>query len=194
MDSRDFSWHNNEKKVPKDSHAIFGASNYHWINYDIEKMIKVYSNQQKKKVGTELHELAALSIRNKVKLPDEKQTLNMYVNDAILLNLHPEKKLYYSDFFYGTADAIGISDEILTIHDLKTGETKASFHQLEVYASYFLLEYDLIPADFEKIELRIYQNNEIRYEEATSEIIVPIMDKIVMANEIIQKIKEAEYV
>ena len=63
--------------------------------------------------------------------------------------------------------------------------------QLEVYAALFCLEYKKKPSDID-IELRIYQNNEILYHEPTAEDIVPIMDKIITFDKIINKIKEQE--
>lgn len=191
MGLKDFSWDKGQK-FPKDYHAMFGASNYHWINYSDDKMIETYVNQQGKKKGTELHELAAMLIKQKIKLPPIKQTLNMYVNDAILFGMRPEEQLYYSDLFCGTADAICIDSDVLKIHDLKTGKTKASMHQLEIYSAFFCLQYNFIPSDFDSIELRIYQNNEVMFEEGTSEIIVPIMDKIVTFDRIFKKLKEVD--
>lgn len=192
MISKTFSWHDNSRKFPKDSHALFGASTYHWINYSEEKMIETYINGEAKKKGTELHELAYKLIKNKIKLPEIDLTLNMYVNDAIFYGLRPEEPLYYSDLFYGTADAIGIDHNILRIHDLKTGKTKSSLHQLEIYAAYFCLEYNLIPTDFDDIEIRIYQNNDIIIGHPGTEEIVPIMDKVVTVDKIIQNLKEDE--
>lgn len=186
------SWHDNSRKFAKDSHAIFGASKYSWINYNEDKMIEAYSNSQAKKIGTELHEMAAMLIKNKVKLPDSPKTLNQYVNDAILLDMRPEVQLYFSDLFYGTADAMIVRDNVLHIHDLKTGKTPASMKQLLIYASFFLLEYGFIPSDFDDIELRIYQNDEIKVENPSSDMIVPIMDKIVTVDRMIQKLREDE--
>lgn len=190
MNLKNISWHDNSRRFQKDSHALFGASKYAWVNYTEDKMIKTYVNSQAKKHGTELHEMAALLIKNKTKLPNKRKTINMYVNDSILLDLRPEEQLYYSDLFYGTADSIGISKNILHIHDLKTGETKASIQQLRIYAAFFLLEYGLIPSDFDGIELRIYQNDDILIEKPEIDTIVPIMDKIVTVNDIIQKMRE----
>lgn len=182
----DITWNPN-RKFKKDAHALFGASKYHWINYDENKMLEVYNSNKAKKVGTELHEMAALLIKNKTMLPDVKKTLNQYVNDSILYDLRPEQQLYYSDYFFGTADAIGIIDGVLRIHDLKTGKTPTSMNQLIIYASFFFLEYGLLPTDFKDIELRIYQNNEIKIENPTTEDIVPVMDKIVTVDNIIRK-------
>lgn len=192
MNSKIFYWHDNSRKFLKDSHALFGASKYSWVNYDEAKMIEAYNNNNMKKVGTELHAMACMLIKNKVRLPDVQKTINMYVNDAIFYDMRPEEQLYYSDLFFGTADAIALRENILRIHDLKTGVTKASMHQLEIYVAFFCLEYDFIPSDFDDIETRIYQNDEIMIHHPTTEEIVPIMDKIVTVNNIIQKLKEDE--
>ncbi len=56
---------------------------------------------------------------------------------------------------------------------------------------FFLFEYKIKPADID-IELRLYQNNEILYDEPTAEDIVPIMDKIITFDKVIRKIKEQE--
>lgn len=189
MSLEHFSWNDNSRKFKKDSHALFGASRYHWIGYSMDKMIELYSSQNAKKLGVELHETAAMLIKHKIFLPDVKKTLNMYVNDSILLAMRPEQQLYYSDFFFGTADAIGIMDGVLHIHDLKTGKIQANIKQLLIYAAFFLLEYNLIPRDFEDIELRIYQNDDILVNHPSNDELVPLMDKIVMADEVLSKLK-----
>jgi hypothetical protein len=187
----DFSWHDNSRRFPKDAHAVFSASNYHWLNYSPEKMIESYTQYRATQKGTELHAIACSLIKNKIRLPDIDITLNMYVNDAILHDMRPEQQLYYSKWFFGTADAIVLKDGILRIHDLKTGTTKASLHQLEIYAAYFLLEYNLIPSDLKDIELRIYQSNETIIGHPQNELI-PIMDKIVTVTSILEKLEEDE--
>ena len=150
------------------------------------------------KDGTKKHELAALLISEKEPLPDIKRTLNMYVNDAIDLNMRPEQKLYYSDNAFGTADAISFDEDrgYLRIHDLKTGVTPVTdklgrLPQLEVYAAYFLLEYDYDLKETE-IELRVYQNDDIIIEHPYVDDIAPIMDKIVYFDKLIEQIKREE--
>ena len=59
--------------------------------------------------------------------------------------------------------------------------------QLEIYAALFCLEYKIKPGDI-RMELRIYQNDEILVHEPTAEDILPIMDKIVHVNKILEKI------
>ena len=100
--------------------------------------------------------LRAQCIMLNQKLPKSKQTLNMYVNDAIGFKMTPEQILYYSDNCFGTADAILFRNNFLRIHDLKTGKIPAHMEQLEIYAALFCLEYKVKPADIE-MELRIYQ-------------------------------------
>lgn len=192
MSLKDFSWNPNNRHFKKDAHALFGASNYHWINYSIIKMMDIKSSDKAKKLGTELHELAASLIKHRILLPDAEITLNMYVNDSIMLSLRPEQQLYFSEFFFGTADAIGIMEDTLYIHDLKTGKTPANMKQLYVYTAFFMLEYGLKPKNFKDIILRIYQSNKIVEEHPKNDIIVPIMDKILVADELLQKLKEEE--
>ena len=103
----------------------------------------------------------------------------------------PEQPLFYSENWFGTTDAITFRNRMLRIHDLKTGVIPAHMEQLEIYAALFCLEYKIKPADIE-MELRIYQNNQILYENPTAETIVPIMDKIITFDKVINKIKEQE--
>jgi hypothetical protein len=181
----------NNHSALKDQHAFLGASKYHWINYDEEKIAAAYSNFLATQKGTALHEFAAQCIRLKQNLPKSQKTLNMYVNDAIGFKMTPEQPLYYSPNCFGTADAISFRRKVLRIHDLKTGVTPASINQLKVYAALFCLEYDHKPSDIE-IELRIYQNDEILYHIPSADEIVPIMDKIATFDKIIDKIQTEE--
>ena len=172
-------------------HAFMGASKYHWINYDEEKMAESYTKFQATLKGTVLHDFACQCIQLGQKLPKSQKTLNMYVNDAIGFKMKPEQVLYYSDNCFGTADAIIFRNNLLRIHDLKTGVTKAHMEQLEIYAALFCLEYKKRPSDID-IELRIYQNNEIVIYNPTAEDIVPIMDKIITFDKLLDKIKLEE--
>ena len=172
-------------------HAFLGASNYHWINYDKDKMIIAYNNFLAKQRGTELHDFARRCIELGIKLPNNKQTLNMYVNDAIGFRMQPEVLLYYSDNSFGTADAISFKKNFLRIHDLKSGVITASMHQLEVYVALFCLEYRMKP-DKIKTELRIYQSNDILIEEPEPEYISYIMEKIIESDKLIEQIKKGD--
>lgn len=172
-------------------HAFLGASKYHWVNYDEEKLITTYSNYQASLKGTELHAFAAQCIRLGQKLPKSHKTLNMYVNDAIGFKMEPEQILYYSDNCFGTSDAISFRNKLLRIHDFKSGVVPAHMEQLEIYAALFCLEYDVKPSDID-MELRLYQSDDILVANPTAEDIVPIMDKIITFDRIINEIRERE--
>lgn len=117
-----------------------------------------------------------------------------YVNDAIGYRMIPEQILYFSKNCFGTTDAITSLDatfknRLLRIHDLKTGTIPAHIEQLLIYAALFFLEYNTKPDEVD-VELRIYQNNDILYHKPQVDEIVPIMDRIVSADQIIQTMKE----
>ena len=170
-------------------HAFLGASKYHWINYDEEKLILAFQNQLAVQRGTELHDFAKRAIELGVKLPKSQKTLNMYVNDAIGFKMTPEQPLYFSDNCFGTADAISFKNGFLRIHDLKSGVTPAHMEQLMIYAALFCLEYDMNPFEIE-IELRIYQSDNVIIENPDPKDIRLIMDKIIYFDDRLSKIKE----
>lgn len=173
----------------ENTHAFLSASSYHWLNYDDEKLISTYKNHLAKMRGTELHEFAATCIRLGQKLPKSKKTLNMYVNDAIGYRMTPEQILYYSPNCYGTADSICFRDNLLRIHDYKSGQIPAHIEQLMIYAGLFCLEYDIKPSTID-IELRIYQSDEILYHVPPHEDITNIMNTIIRFDKLIDSIKE----
>ncbi len=172
-------------------HAFLGASKYHWINYDETKLIDTYTNDLAKERGTALHDLASRCIKLNQRLPKTPQTLNLFVNDAIGYKMQSEQPLYFSENCFGTADAISFRKNILRIHDLKTGETPAHMEQLYIYNALFCLEYHIDPHDIQA-ELRIYQNNEVRCEEADPEIIFEIEEKIKRFDKLIRDIQNKE--
>lgn len=172
-------------------HAFLSASNYHWLNYSAEQLITVYNNQLAKLRGTELHAFAEQCILLGQKLPRSKKTLNMYVNDAIGYKMRPEQVLFYSPNCFGTADSICFRNDILRIHDLKTGVTPASMNQLLIYDAIFCLEYKIRPGDI-KFENRIYQSDEVNEFFPEANDILPIMDTIVRFDKLIEKAKEQE--
>lgn len=113
-----------------------------------------------------------------------------YIKDANGFRLDPEVSLKYADDFYGTADAILYKkDEFLRIHDLKTGTTPASLRQLEIYAAFCCLEYNIDPGSVD-IELRIYQNDEILVGNPSGEYIEALIDQIRKTRIIFEKIKK----
>lgn len=170
-------------------HAFLSPSQYHWINYDEDKLINSFTNYKAKERGTKLHDFAKDCIKLGIRLPKSNKTLNMYVNDAIGYKMTPEQPLFFSSNCFGHADAISFKGNLLRIHDLKTGATPASMNQLLVYTALFCLEYDFDPKDID-VELRIYQSDEVMVHNPGYEEIIPIMDKIVAFDKLIQTIKE----
>lgn len=169
-------------------HAPFSASQSSWLRYDDEKAIEIYANRRAAEMGTILHAWAKNTIDLGIKQPRSKKTLYSFVNDAIGFKMKTEVVLYYSDRFFGTADAICFRDGVLRIHDLKTGKRPADMEQLMVYTALFCLEYKVRPSEIE-IELRIYQNDEILYHNPTAEDIVPIMDKIIHFDRLLERLE-----
>jgi hypothetical protein len=169
-------------------HAFLSASKYHWVNYDEEKLVSVFTKWQAAQRGTELHELACRCINLGVKLPKTRNTLNMYVNDAIGFKMQTEQILYFSDNCFGTADTICFRKNFLRIHDYKSGETPASVEQLMVYNALFCLEYNIKPIDIET-ELRLYQSDNVCVHSPEPEDIYNIMDKIIAFDKKIEQLK-----
>ena len=170
-------------------HAPFSASQSSWLRYDDDKVREVYLNKQAAQMGTKLHAWAKDTIDLGIKQPRSKKTIYAYVNDAIGFKMNTEVVLYYSDRFFGTADAISFRNNMLRIHDLKTGKTPVHMEQLLVYAALFCLEYRIKPGEID-MELRIYQNDEILYLNPTAEDVAPIMDKIVHFDKLLEKMEE----
>ena len=203
-------WHRHS--AIEGQHAFLGASKYHWINYDSDKLFERFSSSYIPTIGTILHALAKSLIDKKVKLTkaDKKVVLlrllengvprsviNMdfiyenlmnYVNDCIGFGMDTEVTLMYSEYAFGTADAINFRDDILRIHDLKTGAAMAHVEQLYIYAALFCLEYRKKPGEI-KIYLSIYQDGEVFEEEPDVEVIAQIMDKIITFDKAIRKFK-----
>lgn len=195
------------------SHAFLSASKYNWLNKTRDELIEAYKNSYATTVGTMLHAYAADSIRfrEKLKKTDAKgvkfdlmrrgipeyainingifPTLMTYVNDAVGFQMDPEVLLYYSDLCFGTADSIQVSDNILRIHDLKTGTTPAKMDQLKIYAGLFYLEYGFKPEKM-RTELRIYQTDEVIVHEPEVEEIREVMEAIVEQDRVLQQLKE----
>lgn len=159
-------------------HAFLSPSNYHWVNYNDQKLEARYIATMAAKRGTDLHALAHEAIRLGVRLSRGNRALATYVNDAIDFRMECEQILYYSDNCFGTADTISFRRNKLRIHDLKTGIAPTSERQLEIYAALFCLEYGVDPFTIE-IELRIYQRDEIRVFKPYAEVIMEIMNRII---------------
>ena len=181
---------NNHKNL-EGLHAPFGASQCYWLRYDISKALEVYQNQKAKEMGTKLHAWAKETIDLGIKQPRSKKTLYAYINDAIGFRMSTEVVLYYSNRFFGTADAIAFRDNFLRIHDLKTGKGPVHKEQLEVYAALFCLEYKVKPSTI-RIELRVYQNDDCDIWEPAVEDIEFIMNKIVTLNKELERLEFEE--
>lgn len=170
-------------------HAFLSPSNYHWLNYDEQRLAARFQTYTKAAWGSKLHDLAQRLIEMRVKLPKNSKTLNLYVNDAIGYRMDCEVALFYSPNCFGHADALKFRNRKLRISDLKTGITKASMTQLKVYAALFCLEYVIDPFEID-IELRIYQNNDVLLDIPNAEEISEIMSKIVEFDQMVQQLKE----
>lgn len=183
-----FNRHNNLEGL----HAPFTASQSHWLRYDDDRAIEVYLNRKAAEMGSRLHAWAKNTIDLGIKQPRSKKSLYAYVNDAIGFKMDTEVVLFYSERFFGTADAISFRDNVLRIHDLKTGKSgKIEDHieQLEVYAALFCLEYRVKPGEIE-MELRLYKQDQVLVHCPTAEDILPIMDKIVHLDKMLAKMEE----
>lgn len=177
---------NNHHKL-EGLHAPFSASKSSWLRYDDDKAIEVFKNLKAAQMGSRLHQWAKDTIDLGIKQPRSKKTIYSYVNDAIGFKMDTEVVLFYSERFFGTADAISFRNNFLRIHDLKTGQRPVHMEQLYVYAALFCLEYRVKPGEID-MELRIYQNDEIIVDNPTAEDILPIMDKIIHLNKILEKL------
>ena len=114
----------------------------------------------------------------------------MYINQCIQFRMQPEVVLFYSPNAFGTVDAIAYRYRVLRISDLKTGVTRVSEHQLEVYAALFCLEYEVDPFSLRGIELRLYKDGKVFLYDADPAYIKGIMDKIVKFDAILNQLRE----
>ena len=171
-------------------HSFLSPSKFAWLRYDDSKLERMFMEHLAHLRGTKEHEFAAKAIELGHKMSDEPKTINMYINDCIGWRMKPEVPLYWSDHCFGTADALGFlsSQMLLRISDLKTGKTRTSFDQLIIYAALFCLEYEF-PKPWElQIELRIYQNNRIKFEVADPDEVFHAMDRILTGTRLLDQI------
>ena len=173
-------------------HAPFSPSQSSWLRYDDDKALEVYENKRAAQMGTRLHAWAKETIDLGIKQPRSNKTLYAYVNDAIGFKMDTEVVLFYSERFFGTADAISFRNNFLRIHDLKTGKVgKFDSHveQLEIYAALFCLEYRIKPHEI-KMELRVYKNDEVVTHNPEPEDILKIMNHIIHLDKLIAQVDE----
>lgn len=166
------------------SHAFLAPSRYYWLNYDEDKLRDSFANHKRAALGSQYHSLAERLITMAVRLPDNGNAFNAYVNDAIGFSMKPEQLLFYSEYCYGTADAIHYDDAagVLRIHDLKTGVTPGNIEQLMIYAALFVLDYGIRPSE---TILRIYQGEDVVEYTPELEEIQEIATKIVDADRLL---------
>lgn len=191
-------------------HALLAPSQPHWLKYDDANLYQKFVSTYAQSMGTQLHELAETLIRNNIKLKKTDKNVVLvhllkndipraaididriynnfmnYVNDAIGFRLTPEQPLVYSEYCFGTADAISFRNNLLRIHDYKSGVLPAKMEQLQIYAALFCLEYKFKPGEID-MELRIYQNDEILFDNPTADDIAPIMDIIIHSDKMIRE-------
>ena len=167
------------------AHAFLAPSKYHWLRYSDEKLIRVYENNKNVTLGSKYHRIASDLIQLAIRLPNTAASFNSFVNDAIGFHMESEKILYYSPNCYGTVDAISYRDNILRIHDLKTGIAPGSIDQLLIYAALFCLDYKVEPVE---IHLRLYQSDEIIQYMPSYKEIQEVMDQIVRFDTIINSV------
>lgn len=174
-------------------HAFLSPSSPHWLNYNDQKLDARFTASQAARRGTDIHKFAHEAIRLGIKLDKRSYpALATYVSDALGYRMVAEQPLYYTDNCFGTADTICFRRSVLRIHDLKTGITKTSIRQLEIYAALFCLEYGYDPRDI-RIVLRIYQRDDFEELEPIPEAIVHIMEKIIDFDQQLERIKEESW-
>lgn len=179
-------------------HAFLSPSNYHWLDYDEEKLARVYHQKQQAALGDKLHQYAQMAINLRQKQPDNGTTMSRYVNDAIGFRLKAEVPLFYSADCFGTADACGIRQErkdgwVLRISDLKTGTSPSSMKQPLIYAGLFFLEYkNLFKPEDVRTVLRIYQNDQ--FEELLPDMadILMVMSRIKTQAALVANLREED--
>ena len=211
-----FHFNDHSRDIKEGAHAILSPSQSSWTNYESQEyLFNLVCSKYAQEIGTLLHKLAEAAIKYKVRIPKlaarpmitlwllangiprgiintDKYVSNFvaYVNDAIGFDMEPEVALKYSENAFGTADAIRFNEKKmhLRIHDYKSGVTKPCLRQLEVYAAYFCMEYNIKPKDL-TIELRIYWQDEIIVGHPTAADIVPLIERTRESDKFIRSLK-----
>lgn len=179
----------NDRSDLATKHAFLSPSQSAWLRYDDQKLLARLNSFRAATRGTDLHALAHEAIRLKIYLADTHTALSQYVYDAIQLGMVCEQPLFYSPNCFGTPDTISFSENVLRIHDLKTGIIPAKFEQLLVYAGLFCLEYCVDPTIID-IVLRIYQGEEPTEYIPEASDVIHVMERIVYADQVIQNSEE----
>jgi hypothetical protein len=177
----------NKHLLREGEHAFLSPSYYHWINYTPERLAERWTSLQAAAMGTMQHNYAQQEI-DAGRHSSYVGTVGMYINDCIDNKMVTEQILFYSENCFGICDAISYRYRTLRIFDLKTGVNVASIHQLEIYVALFCLEYNVDPYKI-KMELRIYQSNNVEIYDAEPDDIAFIMEKIVEFDNQIQQMR-----
>lgn len=124
------------------------------------------------------------------------ETVKFYINDGVGFKMNVEQALVYSEHIFGHADTICFRNNVLHIHDLKTGANTAHMEQLKVYAALFCLEYNIKPYDI-TIILRIYQSGEfeevvIEPHTENYEELIAIIDKVISSEKIASMVEKED--
>lgn len=173
-------------------HALFSPSQPSWLNYDHARFKLYLNNVKAKELGTKKHKFAQTCIELGQRLPKKPlTTLSLYVNDAIALDMRPEQVLFYSKYFFGTADAISFDGSLLRIHDLKTGTIPGKVDQLLIYDALFCLEYGVNPGDIDH-SLRIYQFDAFTESNPDGEEVYRAISQIELFNELLLEREEED--
>jgi len=163
------------------------------LDYDEEKLRRVYFQKQQARLGDEYHVYAQRAIDLRIKQADNGTTLSDYINDAIGFRMEAEIPLFYSIDCFGTCDAIGFRDNVLRISDLKTGVTPANMKQLLIYAGIFFHEYaQLVAPKDVRVILRIYQNDAIEELQPDFTEILSVMSRIKAQAELVAFLREED--
>lgn len=176
----------------KDKHATLSPSNPAWLNYNEDALARSYYNNRAAERGTKLHAFAKEAIELGLRLRDDGTTVSTYVNDCIGFRMTPEQVLFVDEWAFGTADAICFRDNRLRIFDLKTGIIEASMAQLKIYAAYFCLNYTKNPFEIDEIDLRIYQNDNIKVEQADPDEVFHIMQHTLACTKFYRQLEREE--
>ncbi len=179
----------NDRSEVATRHAFLSPSQSAWLRYDDQKLLAKLTSFRAATRGTDLHALAHEAIRLKIYLADTHSSLSEYVYDAIQFGMVCEQPLFYSPNCFGTPDTISFSENVLRIHDLKTGIIPAKFEQLLVYAALFCLEYSIDPYAIDVV-LRIYQGEGAKEFIPEPDEVSHVMDRIVYADNIILAYEE----
>ena len=159
-------------------HAILSPSKHYWLNYDDEGLMRNYISSFATDIGTLVHEYASDRIKYRLPIDIENEEAKNGLLMHLLKNGIPFRVIDLDRLFYNLVPYV--NDAI--------GYRMASMDQLLCYAGLFFLEYkrDYRPQTM-KVELRIYQNQEVLVNQPSSEEVKAVMDKIIHGDAVLSK-------